>query len=450
MVKVNPKHFPSQTHCDVVNVARMVSGGPELASRAVHDGTERASARYPCLTGNNSINVDAQDVKWLKELKKEEEKIWKEKINPLLNSYHRKASKILEERIKFMCEKNGKNSMAVLHLGFEDDPDYQTAQDRMNSLRTNVFGKRYRDSEGLLNFVTICERGGKNGKLHFHVLVSNVEKDFHTGSYRTFNKNTKKKEFHPNRDCRHEWDHFRSVLKKYNFGDYVLFEPLWSVKGGAKYFSKYVGKGHYTRDESMVGKQLIRFGSGFRQQLRTISIPTTMKSVVGLGRYVPSGFVKFTAQQQVNWFGGVATGRRRVLGEVIHATGAGDVESLNKRFGPRWQHLCKDQMLVASALSDVRMSEKTKDILYYYALNRWKITIQFQEDGNQVIMGRDASHVYTLRELFEYALNHLMDRMEEVEHFQYEDHNTREMVGPVATTLHRPLPVIDPQGKFPF
>lgn len=434
MVKVNPKHFPSQTHCEVVHVVRMVSGGPELASRAVHDGTERASARYPCLTDNNSINVDAQDVKWLKELKKEEERIWKEKINPLLNSYQRKASKILEERIKYMCEKNGQNSLGVLHLGFKGDIDYQTAQDRMNSLRTNVFSKRYRDGDGLLNFVTICERGGKNGKVHFHVLVSNAKKDYRTGSYQTFNKKTKKKEIHANQDCSDEWDFYRSVLKKYGFGDYVRFEPLWSVKGGAKYFSKYVGKGHYTRDESMVGKQLIRFGSGFRQCLGTVEI----------------GGTKWTAQQQVNWFGGVATGRRRVLGEVIHATGAGDLESLNKRFGPRWQHLCKDQMLVASALSEVRMSEKTKDILYYYALNRWKITIQFQEDGNQVIMGRDASHVYSLRELFEYSLNHLMDRMEEVEHFQYEDHNTREMVGPVATTLHRPLPVIDPQEKFPF
>ena len=399
-----PKSSPSQIQDCVFSVASTLSGGTELASCSVPSGAEGGLGPHPCLTVTNSINVDAQHVKWKKELRNKEEKIWKEKISPLLNGYQRKASQILEERIKFMCKKNGETSLAVLHLTFSDDVSYQTAQDRMNSLRTNLFGKRYRGDDGLLNYVTICEKGGKNGRIHFHVLVSDPTKDFRTGSYKTFNKRTKKEEFHPNAHCRSEWDHLRAKLEKYGFGAYVRVEPLWSVKGGAKYFSKYVGKGHYTRDESMVGKQLIRFGSGFRQCLGSVEIAG----------------VRFNAQQQVNWIGGVATGRRRVLGELVHATGLEDIPSLNHRYGPRWQHLCKDQMLACSALAGVRMGKKSRDMLYDYAMNKWGISVHFKDDGNQVFMGRDLDRVYTLRELFEYALNCLMDRLEEVEEFQYD------------------------------
>ena len=77
-------------------------------------------------------------------------------------------------------------------------------------------------------------------------------------------------------------------------------------------------------------------------------------------------------------------------------------------------------MLVASALAGVRIGEKSKDFLYNYTLNKWGISVHFKEDGNQVFMGRDIENVYTLRELYEHALNHLLDRLEEVEEFQYD------------------------------
>ena len=398
----------SQIIDGVYAIACTGNGGSELAPHPVSHGVGAASAAHPRLTDNNSINIDDHDVRawneWKKELRNKEEKNWKEKISPTLNGYQRKASQILEERIKFMCKKHGEHSMGVIHLTFEEDVTYQMAQDRMNSLRTNIFGKRYRGDDGLLNYVTICERGEKKKRLHFHVLVSDPHKDFRTGSYKTFNKRTNREEFHPNAVCRDEWDYFRAKLEKYGFGGMVRIEPLWSIKGGAKYFSKYVGKGHYSRDEDMRGKQLIRFGSGFRQCLGTMEIAG----------------VRFTSQQQVNWVGGVATGRRRVLGEVTHALGVESVQALNHRYGSRWQHLCKDQMLVASALAGVRIGAKSKEFLYNYALNRWGISVHFKDDGNQIIMGRDLTQVYTPRELFEHSLNHLIDRMDEVEEFQYD------------------------------
>lgn len=422
-----PKTSPSQIIDDVYRVASTLSGGIELASCSVPNGAEGGLGPHPCLTVTNSINVDDQHVKWKKELRKKEEKNWKDNINPLLNGYQRKAQQILEERIKFMCKKYGETSLAVLHLTFKENVSYEVAQERMNSLRTNVFSKRYRGADGLLDFATVCEKGSKNGRIHFHCLVVPHEydsrweydketgkrqrvrkvvgqKDFFTGTYKTFNPKSKEEEIHSNPACKAEWNFYRETLEKYGFGAYVRVEPLWSVKGGAKYFSKYVGKGHYTRDESMTGKQLIRFGSGFRQCLGPVEI----------------GGVRFSSQQQVNWIGGVATGRRRVLGELVHATGLDDIPSLNHRYGPRWQHLCKDQMLASSALADVRMGAKSRDMLYDYALNKWGITLQFKDDGNQVIMGRDSERVYSLRELFEYALNCLMDRLEEVEEFQYD------------------------------
>ena len=153
----------SQIIDGVYSLASTGEGGSELAPLPVSHGKGGASAPHPCLTDNNSINIDAQDVKawseWKKELRKKEEKNWKEKINPILNGYQRKASQILEERIKFMVKKHGEGSLAVLHLTFAEDVSYQTAQDRMNSLRSNVFGKRYRGDDGLLNFDVVIGCG---------------------------------------------------------------------------------------------------------------------------------------------------------------------------------------------------------------------------------------------------------------------------------------------------
>lgn len=448
MRTLSPNHPLSQE--TVVSDSRRTllreSVGTELAPRTRLGGSEGASAPYPCLTGTNSITIDKEDFRYLEELRKKEEKEYKEKIDPLLSGYQRKQSQRLQNCIEFACKEYGQESLAVIHLTFAEDVSYQVAQDRMNSLRTNLFAKRY-SSGGLNNFITICERGGKNGRMHFHVLVISPRRDYATGTYWSFNKKTKRKEIHPNADCRAEWEFLRGCLEKYKFGAYVRVEPIRSVKGGAKYFSKYVGKGHYSRDESMKGKQLIRYGTGFQKYIGTRELPVYKKGV-------PTGeFKKFNVVQQINWIGGVSSGRRRTLEAIGEAWGCEDTDELNYLLGSRWQHYAKDQMMVCSCLAGYRIGERSKDVLSQYAKNVWGVTILYGvgDREREVVGGFDDVFTYTREQLFFMSLNHAMDRLEAIQDFQYEDHNSRPAIDPLIRELPKPDPVDEElQENFPF
>ena len=93
---------------------------------------------YPCLTDNNSINDDNQELRYQRERKKREDKFYKDVIKPILTGYQNKATDMLQYRIEKGCAEHGEKSMGVLHLTFAEDVDYQTAQDRINSLATII------------------------------------------------------------------------------------------------------------------------------------------------------------------------------------------------------------------------------------------------------------------------------------------------------------------------
>jgi hypothetical protein len=308
----------------------------------------------------------------------------------------------LQKCIELASKEYDSKSFGVLHLTFDDkvEPTYQEAQDRMNSLRSNILSERYsvRSTGGKKynNFITICERGGKNGRLHFHVLVIGHGKDYSTGSHWTFHKGSKKREFHPNGDCRAEWEFFRGLLKKYNFGEYVRFEPLRSIEGGAKYFSKYVGKGHYTRDESMFGKQLIRYGNGF-------------------DKYHSMKFA---------WVGGIARGRRGVIGQIGSMYGIqDDIFQLNHVLGSRWQHWAKDQILACCCFTGEALGKASREFIQAYASNKWGVSVQFGvvTMKNMVVCGHDEwGMIYTSSQLYEWAMRELAERVEEIEFSQYD------------------------------
>ena len=377
-----------------------VSGGAELTLHADHGGVGGAPAPHPCLTVNNSINVDTEEDKYLTELRKKSFEHYKEKVLPLLSGYHKKKTYALQKTIEQACLEWGENSLGVLHLTFKDDVDHYEAERRMNSLRTNVLAQRYSVDRGghkLNNYITIFEKGEKNGRPHFHVLFVKDGADFKTGTYWTFNPHTKKREFHPNAHCRKEFDYLQGVLAKYGFGEYVRVEPLRSVEGGAKYFSKYVGKGHFSRDESMHGKQLIRMGTGFKKYAS----------------------VKFS------WVGGIARGRRGVLARVGKAWGieeTDDLPRLNYILGSRWQHWAKDQILACCCFSGEALGKASRTFIETYAENKWGIKIQFgvATFKNTVIMGHDPFGIYSANQLYEMALAQLMERVEEIEFSQYD------------------------------
>lgn len=379
---------------------KSVSGGAELTLHADLGGVGGALAPHPCLTGNNSINVDTEEDKYLTELRKKDLQHYKEKVLPILSGYHKKKTYALQKTIEQACLEWGEKSIGVLHLTFADNVDHYEAERRMNSLRTNVLSKRYSVGRGgrkLNNYITIFEKGEKNGRCHFHVLFIKDGADFKTGSYWTFNPHTKRREFHPNADCRKEFDFLRGLLAKYKFGEYVRVEPLRSVEGGAKYFSKYVGKGHFSRDESMHGKQLIRSGSGFKKYAS----------------------IKFS------WVGGIARGRRGVLARVGKEWGIdeeGGLPRLNYILGSRWQHWAKDQILACCCFSGEALGKASRSFIESYAENKWGIKIQFgvATFKNTVIMGHDPFGIYSANQLYEMAMRKLIERVEEIEFSQYD------------------------------
>ena len=382
-----------------VSSFRSGSGGRELTLHPDHGGVGGALAPHPCLTGNNSINVDNEEDRYLSEIRKKEFLHYKEKVLPILSGYQKKSTHRLQKVIEQASKEYDPKSFGVLHLTFAEDVSYQEAQDRLNSLRSNVLADRYSvESSGgqkFKNIITICEKGGKHGRLHFHVLVIGNGRDYRTGSHWTFHKGTKKREFHPNRDCRTEFEFFRGILKKYGFGDYVRFEPLRSIEGGAKYFSKYVGKGHYSRDESMHGKQLIRYGNGF-------------------SKYHSMKFA---------WVGGIARGRRSVIGAVGKVYGIeDDIFKLNYVLGSRWQHWAKDQILACCCFTGEALGKASRDFIETYAQNKWGITIQYGvvTMKNVVVCGHDPFGIYSSVQLYEMALRELIERVEEIEFSQYD------------------------------
>ena len=375
--------------------------GYASTSASPHMGIGGGESPHPCLTDNNSMQIDEEGLRTLEIIKKEDREKYYEKVLPLLSGYQKKATARLQNCIEQAVKEYGSKALGVLHLTFAEDVPYQQAQDRINSLRTNIFADRYSvtasSGRKLNNYITICERGEKNGRLHFHVLFIKQGADFKTGSYWTFNKKKNRKEFHPNGDCRREWEVYRAKLKDYGFGDFVRIEPLQSVEGGAKYFSKYVGKGHYTRDESMKGKQLIRYGSGF-------------------SKYQSMKF---------SWVGGIARSRRGIIGEIGRQFGLeDDLPALNSILGSRWQHWAKDQILVACCFAGERLGKKSREFVEVYSQNRWGIEIMWGVGKGSFehipVAGSDPFSLYTQNDLRDLAMRELMERIDEIQFNQYE------------------------------
>ena len=82
---------------------KSVSGGAELTLHADLGGVGGAPAPHPCLTGNNSINVDTEEDKYLTELRKKDLQHYKEKVLPILSGYHKKKTYALQKTIEQAC-----------------------------------------------------------------------------------------------------------------------------------------------------------------------------------------------------------------------------------------------------------------------------------------------------------------------------------------------------------
>ena len=105
MVKVIPSVPPSQTtfksERELVDaVFATGTGGAELTPQPDSVGLRGDLSPHPCLTGNNSINVDIEEDKYLTELRKKSFEHYKEKVLPLLSGYHKKKTYALQKTIE--------------------------------------------------------------------------------------------------------------------------------------------------------------------------------------------------------------------------------------------------------------------------------------------------------------------------------------------------------------
>ena len=327
-------------------------------------GTAEHGSAHPCLTINNSISLIDKGIEGFSEKEKFDEYIhYKDKIDPILTAYHRKGQTRLQHVINQAAFRYGREALAVIDLTFADDaygnaPSFDHANSCLNSLLTNVFRKRYSTVEGgtqYNNYVVVCERGGKRGRVHFHVLVVKENADFFNGSYKGKDGRTGRDIWKPNDDCRKEWAFLRGKLKSYGFGDHVRVAPLWDVEKGARYFTKYVGKGQFTRTEEMKHKQLVRYGTGFKRWHS----------------------MKFSGVH------GAPRDRRVVLARLGQRYGCESISELNEMFGSRWQYYAGDQMRFACAMARGRLlPPQTIKFLNGYLWNAFKLKLIVQKRGS--------------------------------------------------------------------
>ena len=334
-----------------------VGSASALHAPLVASDADRASD-HPSLTSNNSIksvnkgipdgSIEEKNKNWKK---------WKDEIEPKLSGYQWKCSHRMQEIIRLVAEYHGQDSIGVMDLTFggEDAPSYEYANGCLNSFMTNVFRPRYGK-----NYMVVCERGGKFGRFHFHILFSKKGADFRTGSRKQVTKRGKVN-FFPNATCRKEFDYLRPILKGYGFGDRVRIQPLWDIGKGAKYFSKYIGKGAYSRSEEMKGRQLVRYGAGF-------------------SKYCSMRFSKVH---------GVSVERRSILAMLGGRYGCVNTDELKETLGTRWQYYAGDQMRYLGDVTRGRGYPKQMEWLDLYMWNRYKMKLICRDrgDGDLVIIG---------------------------------------------------------------
>ncbi len=203
------------------------SSHPEYASKA--------SGGLPCLNSNISIEI----------LRKYQE----------LSTQQRKSAFVLNQSIDHLGAKYGLEKLGFLTLTFADHvTDPKEAQNRLNSLLSNVIKLRYRD------YVGVFERQ-KSQRIHYHLLVV-LHDDIRTG----FNHDevSKRNYQSASKSIRTEWNFWRSTARKYKFGRTELLPVKSTLEAMSKYVGKYVSKHVENRIPIDKGVRLVRYSRGAR------------------------------------------------------------------------------------------------------------------------------------------------------------------------------------------
>ena len=149
----------------------------------------------------------------------------------------RRSAYAFQQDVIAMTELWGINNVLFVTLTFgggKRGPTVKQAEKAFHSFLTHGLGARFKGGAKIL------ERGDKNGRVHFHLLV-NAGKDVRSGSnFAAFDRGDYST---VSPECRRAYGWLRENAVKYGFGRIVNCMPIKSsAEGAARYVSKYISK----------------------------------------------------------------------------------------------------------------------------------------------------------------------------------------------------------------
>jgi hypothetical protein len=230
-----------------------------------------AAAPLPRLRSNNSIGIPAEDGPDVPR---------KEPAIPVSKSAY-KTEHCVKENIRIAAETYGLETLAFFTLTFAK-PTFSAkcAQQRMNSLLTNIVRKRYGN-----RYLGVLERH-ESGAIHFHFVI-HVGRDIRSGFNWTLAhaayEAAKRRQFHKARQLwvaaagssengaflRGEWAFWRGARERYRWLGRCEIVPIRSTgEAVARYTGGYIAKHMQHRRKEDKGVRLVRTGTPGSEQVR--------------------------------------------------------------------------------------------------------------------------------------------------------------------------------------
>ncbi len=241
---------------------------PEVVDLERADAAAPAAASaLPRLRSNISIGIPAEDGP---------DAPRKEPAIPVSKSAY-KTEHCVKENIRIAAETYGLETLAFFTLTFAK-PTFSAkcAQQRMNSLLTNIIRKRYGN-----RYLGVLERH-ESGAIHFHFVI-HVGRDIRSGFNWTLAQlacdAAKRREFHKARQLwraaagdsesgeflRKEWSFWREARNRYRWLGRCQLVPIRSTaEAVARYTGGYIAKHMQHRRKADKGVRLVRTGKGMR------------------------------------------------------------------------------------------------------------------------------------------------------------------------------------------
>lgn len=241
---------------------------PEVVDRQRADAAAPAAASaLPRLRSNNSIGIPAEDGP---------DASRKEPAIPVSKSAY-KTEHCVKENIRIAAETYGLETLAFFTLTFAK-PTFSAkcAQQRMNSLLTNIIRKRYGN-----RYLGVLERH-ETGAIHFHFVI-HVGRDIRSGFNWTLAQAAyeaaRRRQYHKARQLwraavgssengaflRGEWAFWRGARERYRWLGRCELVPIRSTgEAIARYTGGYIAKHMQHRRKEDKGVRLVRTGKGMR------------------------------------------------------------------------------------------------------------------------------------------------------------------------------------------